>query len=100
MIFFMLIYFFIKKTLQLIYKVTFRRKKEIYQKSEMVMKVKEPLPVEYPFIRKGQVLFTYFHFASYEPLTKAMLDSEAVCLAYETVEKPISRPRYKLLIGL
>jgi len=60
---------------------------EIYQKSEMVMKVKEPLPVEYPFIRKGQVLFTYFHFAASMELTKAIMDSGAVAVAYETVEK-------------
>ncbi|HLT75479.1 MAG TPA: alanine dehydrogenase, partial [Ohtaekwangia sp.] len=43
---------------------------------------------EYKLIRKDQLVFTYFHFASYEPLTKAMIDSGAVCLAYETVERP------------
>ncbi len=59
----------------------------IYEKSEMVMKVKEPLPVEYPLIRKGQVLFTYFHFAASEELTRAMIDSGSVSVAYETVEK-------------
>lgn len=61
--------------------------KEIYQKCEMVMKVKEPLPVEYPLIRKGQILFTYFHFAALEELTKAIIDSECIAIAYETVEK-------------
>ncbi len=60
---------------------------EIYKKSDMIIKVKEPIKVEYPLIKEGQLLFTYFHFASYEPLTKAMLKSKAVCLAYETVEK-------------
>ncbi|MES2778708.1 MAG: alanine dehydrogenase [Bacteroidota bacterium] len=60
---------------------------EIYKKAEMIIKVKEPIKQEYALIREGQLLFTYFHFASYEPLTKAMIKSKAVCLAYETVEK-------------
>jgi alanine dehydrogenase len=59
----------------------------IYEKSEMVMKVKEPLPVEFPLIRKGQVLFTYFHFAASEELTRAIIDTGAIAVAYETVEK-------------
>jgi alanine dehydrogenase len=54
----------------------------------MIIKVKEPIKQEYGLIKEGQLLFTYFHFASYEPLTKAMIKSKAVCLAYETVEKP------------
>jgi alanine dehydrogenase len=60
---------------------------EVYKKAEMIVKVKEPIKEEYNLIREGQLLFTYFHFASYEPLTKAMIKSKAVCLAYETVEK-------------
>lgn len=60
---------------------------EVYAKAEMIIKVKEPIESEYPLIREGQLLFTYFHFASYEPLTHAMIKSKAVCLAYETVEK-------------
>ncbi|MES2560700.1 MAG: alanine dehydrogenase [Bacteroidota bacterium] len=60
---------------------------EIYKKAEMIIKVKEPIKQEYALITEGQLLFTYFHFASYEPLTKAMIKSKAVCLAYETVEK-------------
>jgi alanine dehydrogenase len=60
----------------------------IFAESEMIMKVKEPIEQEYSLIRKDQLVFTYFHFASYEPLTKAMIESGAVCLAYETVEKP------------
>jgi alanine dehydrogenase len=60
---------------------------EIYQQSEMIMKVKEPLAVEYPLIQKGQILFTYFHFAASMELTKAVMDSGAVAVAYETVEK-------------
>ncbi len=59
---------------------------EVFQKAEMIIKVKEPIAQEYPLIRPNQLVFTYFHFASYEPLTKAMMDSGAVCLAYETVE--------------
>ena len=59
---------------------------EIYLKAEMIIKVKEPVDQEYKLIRKGQILFTYFHFASSEGLTKAMIRSGAVCLAYETVE--------------
>ena len=57
-----------------------------YQIAEMIMKVKEPIEAEYKLIKKDQLVFTYFHFASYEPLTHAMIASEAVCLAYETVE--------------
>lgn len=60
---------------------------EVYGKAEMIVKVKEPIESEYPLIREGQLLFTYFHFASYEPLTKAMIERKAICLAYETVEK-------------
>jgi alanine dehydrogenase len=54
----------------------------------MIIKVKEPIEPEYKLIKKDQLVFTYFHFASYEPLTHAMIDSGAVCLAYETVELP------------
>jgi alanine dehydrogenase len=58
-----------------------------YEIAEMIMKVKEPIEAEYSLIKEGQLLFTYFHFASYEPLTLAMIKSKAVCMAYETVEK-------------
>lgn len=58
---------------------------ETYAVGEMIMKVKEPIEQEYSLIKKDQLLFTYFHFASYEPLTHAMIKSGAVCLAYETV---------------
>lgn len=60
---------------------------EVYAVAEMIMKVKEPIESEYKLIKKDQFVFTYFHFASYEPLTHAMIESGAVCLAYETVEK-------------
>lgn len=59
---------------------------EVYQEGEMIVKVKEPLESEYGLIRENQLIFTYFHFASYKPLTMAMMESGAVCLAYETVE--------------
>ncbi len=59
---------------------------EVYQLADMIIKVKEPIEPEYKLIKEGQLVFTYFHFASYEPLTKAMVQSKAVCLAYETVE--------------
>lgn len=59
---------------------------DVYAIAEMIIKVKEPIEKEYSLIKPNQLLFTYFHFASYEPLTKAMIASNAVCLAYETVE--------------
>jgi len=57
----------------------------VYQRAELVVKVKEPLPSEYPLIRPGQAIFTYFHFAASRELTEAMLHSGATCLAYETL---------------
>ncbi len=60
---------------------------DVYGIAEMIIKVKEPIESEYPLIKEDQLLFTYFHFASYEPLTHAMIRQKAVCLAYETVEK-------------
>jgi alanine dehydrogenase len=60
---------------------------EVYSLAEMIIKVKEPIEPEYKLIKKDQLIFTYFHFASYEPLAKAMLETGAVCLAYETVER-------------
>ncbi|MEQ6119194.1 alanine dehydrogenase [Reichenbachiella sp. MALMAid0571] len=60
---------------------------EVYSSAEMIIKVKEPIAQEYGLIKENQLVFTYFHFASYEPLTKAMIASKAICLAYETVEK-------------
>jgi alanine dehydrogenase len=59
----------------------------VYGGCEMVMKVKEPLPVEYDLIREGQIVFTYFHFAASEELTRAIMDSRCIAIAYETVEK-------------
>lgn len=59
---------------------------EVYAIAEMIIKVKEPIASEYKLIKPDQLLFTYFHFASYEPLTNSMIESGAICLAYETVE--------------
>src|SRR6185312_6228814 len=58
----------------------------VWRDSEMIMKVKEPIEREWPHMRSGQLIFTYFHFAADEKLTKAHIDSGAVCIAYETVE--------------
>ena len=60
---------------------------EVYAIAEMIVKVKEPIAPEYKLVRKGQLVFTYFHFASSEPLTQAMIESGAICCAYETVER-------------
>ena len=59
---------------------------EVYDISEMIIKVKEPLKKEYSLIKEGQIIYTYFHFASSLELTKAMIDSKSICIAYETVE--------------
>ena len=60
----------------------------VYRECDMIVKVKEPIEQEYGLVRKGQLLFTYFHFASEKELTEAMLKSGAVCLAYQTVQLP------------
>ena len=59
---------------------------EVYDISEMIIKVKEPLKSEYSLIKEGQIIYTYFHFASSLELTNAMVDSKSICIAYETVE--------------
>ena len=67
-------------------KLVLKSKKDIestYKVAEMIMKVKEPIKPEYKLIKEDQLVFTYFHFASYKPLTSAMIKSKAVCLAYE-----------------
>ncbi|MBW2960464.1 alanine dehydrogenase [Mesonia aestuariivivens] len=58
----------------------------VYAESDMIVKVKEPIPEEYSLIKEDQVVFTYFHFAADQELTQAMLDSKSVCIAYETVQ--------------
>jgi alanine dehydrogenase len=66
--------------------------KEIFATADMIMKVKEPIPVEYDLIRPNQLLFTYFHLAADRKLTDAMVKTGAICLAYETVEKDHTLP--------
>ena len=61
--------------------------KEIFDRAEMVMHVKEPLAPEYDMIRAGQIVFTYLHLAAAEELTNALIKSKAVCIAYETIQK-------------
>jgi alanine dehydrogenase len=61
---------------------------EVWAAADMIMKVKEPIAPEWKRMRKGQTIFTYFHFAADEALTRAHLDSGATCIAYETVELP------------
>lgn len=61
--------------------------KEIYERAGMVMHVKEPLPSEYPLIHEDQIVFTYLHLAAAENLTNALIKSNAVCIAYETIQK-------------
>jgi alanine dehydrogenase len=59
---------------------------EVWGRSEMIVKVKEPIEPEWPLLRPGQVVFTYFHFAASEPLTRAVIKSRCVAVAYETVQ--------------
>src|SRR5256714_13892363 len=70
----------------------------VWREADMIMKVKEPIKPEWPRMKKGQVIFTYFHFAADKELTLAHLNSGAICIAYETVELPngelpLSTPR-------
>ena len=75
-----------------------------YAAAEMIVKVKEPIAPEYKLIKKGQVVFTYFHFAADKILTEAMIESGGICIAYETVEKedhslPLLTPMSEVEIG-
>jgi alanine dehydrogenase len=65
---------------------------EVYRQAELIVKVKEPLPEEYPLLRPGQILFTFFHFAASRDLTEAMCASGAHCFAYETLTVNGQRP--------
>jgi len=60
--------------------------KDVWAKADMIVKVKEPLPAEYPLLRKGQILFTYLHLAASKPLTEALLKSGVTGIAYETIQ--------------
>lgn len=64
---------------------------EVFSRSDLIVKVKEPQPQEWPLLRPGQLVFTYFHFAASRELTMAMLDSDATCIAYETLEDKYGR---------
>ncbi|MDD5306830.1 MAG: alanine dehydrogenase [Deltaproteobacteria bacterium] len=71
---------------------------EIFAKSDMIIKVKEPLEPEFPMMRKGQLMFTYFHLAGDEKLTRRVLDTGVVGIAYETIED--SQGRLPLLVPM
>jgi alanine dehydrogenase len=60
--------------------------KDVFARADMIVKVKEPLPVEFPLLRKGQILFTYLHLAASKPLTEALLKSGVTAIAYETIQ--------------
>lgn len=60
--------------------------KEVYDRADMIVKVKEPLPEEYPWLREGQILYTYLHLAADERLTKALMERKIVGIAYETIQ--------------
>src|ERR1700681_107442 len=60
--------------------------KDVFARADLIVKVKEPLPAEFPFLRKGQILFTYLHLAASKPLTEALLDSGVTGVAYETIQ--------------
>ena len=62
--------------------------REIFDRAEMVMHVKEPMPPEYELIRKNQIVFTYLHLAAAEELTKVLIKRQSVNIAYETIQKP------------
>ncbi len=64
---------------------------EVYGQADLIVKVKEPLEPEWPLIRAGQAIFTYFHFAASRDLTTAMLDSGSISMAYETLRDPQGR---------
>ena len=61
--------------------------KEIFKRAKMVMHVKEPLPAEYDLIRKDQIIFTYLHLAAAEELTRVLIKSGSIGIAYETIQK-------------
>lgn len=61
--------------------------KEIFARSDMVMHVKEPMPSEYKLIRNDQIVFTFFHLAANEALTRAMIETKSIAIAYETIQK-------------
>ena len=67
------------------------RREDIWRSADLIVKVKEPQPDEIPLMRPGQVVFTYFHFAAVEALTRGCVDSGASCVAYETLRDEMGR---------
>jgi len=63
-------------------------KQALFERADLIVKVKEPLESEYPLLRKGQALFTFLHFAANRKLTEALLERQVFALAYETGERP------------
>jgi len=63
-------------------------RKGVFEKADMIYKVKEPLPEEYELLKEGQIVFTYFHFAASEELTRGMMDRKVIAVAYETIQEP------------
>ncbi|MDQ3315535.1 MAG: alanine dehydrogenase, partial [Verrucomicrobiota bacterium] len=61
---------------------------EVFRQAEMIVKVKEPIPEEYPLLEPGNVLFTYLHLAADAPLAQALIDNRVTAIAYETVQLP------------
>ena len=62
--------------------------KDIYSKSEMIIKVKEPLPDEYDLMQENQILYTYLHLAAEPKLTKVLCERKVKAVAYETIQAP------------
>ncbi|HUK41990.1 MAG TPA: hypothetical protein VLX11_13120, partial [Candidatus Acidoferrales bacterium] len=60
--------------------------KEVWDQAELIMKVKEPQPVEFPLLRKGQILFTYLHLAADEIVTRVLLERKVTAIGYETIQ--------------
>src|SRR2546428_6992010 len=67
-------------------------KTALFERADLIVKVKEPLPAEYPLFRKGQALFTYLHLAANRPLTEALLDRRGGALAFATPRRPGGQP--------
>src|SRR5437899_12696016 len=63
-------------------------KTALFERADLIVKVKEPLPAEYPLFRKSQALFTYLHLAANRPLAERLMDRRVFAIAYETVERP------------
>ncbi len=61
---------------------------DVFERADMILKVKEPLPEEWPLLRAGQIIFTYLHLASSREVTQALLDARVIGVGYETIERP------------